>query len=187
MIKLLLTGIWACVVTLGAVYFSVQHASAPKVSEEEATRAALQEYVPGELITVPVIANGGVQGYFLAKLSYAADKTKTKTLQIPLKEGATSALYNILVGKKLINIADTSNFDLTHFKDVLRDGLNEVYGDKLIFEVYVEQLEYLNKADLARLAQPPDEAHEPKPVPVVDKNGATAHEVMPGKDAPSGH
>ncbi|OLP58155.1 hypothetical protein BJF93_05890 [Xaviernesmea oryzae] len=187
MIKLLLTGIWACAITLGAVYFSVQHASAPKVSEEEATRAAVQEYVPGEMITIPVIAKGSVQGYFLTRLSFAADKTKTKTLQMPLKEGTTSALYDILLGQKLINIADTSNFDMAQFKQIVRDGLNERYGDKVIFDVYVEQLDYLNKSDLARLSQPPDEAHEPKPVAIVDKNGDVAHDVLPAKESSGGH
>lgn len=33
MLKLLLTGVWVCAVTLGAVYFSVQMATAPAPDE----------------------------------------------------------------------------------------------------------------------------------------------------------
>ncbi len=47
MLKLVLTGVWVCAVTLGSVYFSMQHASAPVVSDAEADRRASQEYVPG--------------------------------------------------------------------------------------------------------------------------------------------
>ena len=49
------------------------------------TRRALQQYVPGELITVPVITDGAVQGYFLTKLSFSVDKDKIKHMDVPLK------------------------------------------------------------------------------------------------------
>ena len=60
MLKLVLTGVWVCAVTLGSVYFSMQHASAPVVSDAEADRRASQEYVPGEMITIPSIKDGAV-------------------------------------------------------------------------------------------------------------------------------
>ena len=43
MLKLLLTGLWVCLVTLGAVYFSVKaSAPPPPVDEEAARKEALQ-------------------------------------------------------------------------------------------------------------------------------------------------
>lgn len=42
MLKLLLTGVWVCAVTLGAVYFSVQMATAPAPDEAGAKKADLQ-------------------------------------------------------------------------------------------------------------------------------------------------
>ena len=181
MLKLVFTGVWVAAVTLGSVYFSMERASAPIVSDADAERKALQEYVPGELITVPVITDGAVQGYFLTKLSFAVDKNKIKALQVPLKESVTSALYDILVGERLINVADTSSFDIAHFKTAVKDGLNKSFKDEIIFEVLVEQLEYLSKADVARLATPTEQKQ--RPVAIVDKNGQTAHDRLPGKEA----
>ncbi|KQV43867.1 MULTISPECIES: hypothetical protein [unclassified Rhizobium] len=181
MLKLVFTGVWVAAVTLGSVYFSMERASAPIVSDADAERKALQEYVPGELITVPVITDGAVQGYFLTKLSFAVDKNKIKALQVPLKESVTSALYDILVGERLINVADTSSFDIAHFKTAVKDGLNKNFKDEIIFEVLVEQLEYLSKADVARLATPTEQKQ--RPVAIVDKNGQTAHDRLPGKEA----
>lgn len=186
MLKLVVTGVWICAVSLGSVYFSIQHASAPIISDAEAERRALQEYVPGELITVPLITGGGVQGYFLTKLSFSVDKAKAKHLEVPLKESVTNALFDILVGQKLINIADTSTFDLAHFKTAVKEGLNKQFRDEVIFEVLIEQLEYLSKADVARIANPANEKQR-KPVPIVDKNGEKAHDVLPGNEASAAH
>lgn len=184
MLKLVFTGVWVCAVSLGSVYFSMQHASAPVESPEDAERRALQEYVPGELITVPVITDGAVQGYFLTKLSFAVDKNKIKHLDVPLKETVTNALFDILVGKQLINVADRNSFDLATFKTAVKDGLNADMHDQVVFEVLVEQLEYLSKEDVARIAKGAGQPQQ-KPVAIVDKNGQTAHDQIPGKPTAS--
>jgi flagellar basal body-associated protein FliL len=178
MLKLVFTGVWICAVSLGSVYFSIQHASAPVETDAEQQRRASQEYVSGELITVPVITDGAVQGYFLTKLSFSVDKAKARTMDVPLKQSVTNALYDILVGQKLINVADTSNFDLANFKTAVKDGLNKQLRGEVIFEVLVEQLEYLSKADVARIANAANEKQR-QPVPIVDKNGQTAHDQLP--------
>ncbi|KQR77723.1 hypothetical protein [Rhizobium sp. Leaf341] len=179
MLKLLLTGVWVAGITLGSVYLSMRHASAPVESSEEQARLAVQEYLPGEMITVPVLRNGGVQGYFLTKLSFAVDKTKVKTLQVPFKETVTNALFDILVGKQLINVEDKNSFDLANFKSAVKTGLNEQMKNEVVFEVLVEQLEYLSKTDVARVANP-EGRKQPEPVAIVDRNGDTAHDVIPG-------
>lgn len=112
MLKLVLTGVWVCAVTLGSVYFSMQHASAPVVSDAEADRRASQEYVPGEMITIPSIKDGAVQGYFLAKLSFSASREGIAKLHAPLRQLVTDELYDMLVGSRFIDVADTATFDL---------------------------------------------------------------------------
>ena len=58
MVKLVLTGVWVCLVTLAAVYFSVQMATAP-VTDPNAAKTPAQEFVMGEPINIPVISNDG--------------------------------------------------------------------------------------------------------------------------------
>jgi hypothetical protein len=182
MLKLVFTGVWVCAVSLGSVYASIKYASAPVVTDAEAERRASEEYVTGEMVTVPVITNGSVQGYFLTKLSFSVKKDKIKSLPIPLKEMVTDQLFDILVGDQLINVADTSKFDLTHFKTAVKDGLNAKIRDEVITEVLVEQLEYLSKGDVARIADSQNQPRE-KPVAIKDKDGNAAHDVVPGKPA----
>ncbi|WEX78055.1 hypothetical protein PYH37_002904 [Sinorhizobium numidicum] len=188
MLKLALTGVWVCAVTLGSVYFSIQHASAPVISEAEADRRAAEEYVPGEIITVPIIRDGAVQGYFLAKLSFSAMREGIAKLHAPLRQVVTDELYDLLVGSKLIDVADMGTFDLPSFKNAVKDGLNGKLGSEVITEVLVEQLEYLTKDDVERVANSQNRPYQ-KPVAIVDRNGKVASDKIPegAVKATSGH
>jgi len=73
MIKVVLAGVWVCLITLAAVYFSVQMATKPPV-DEAAEKKAQVEMVKGESITVPLLKDGTVQGYFIGRISYMMDK-----------------------------------------------------------------------------------------------------------------
>ncbi|PST26146.1 hypothetical protein C7U60_03670 [Mesorhizobium plurifarium] len=178
MLKLVLTGVWVCVVTLGSVYFSMQYASAPVVSDAEADRRASQEYVPGEMITIPSIKDGAVQGYFLAKLSFSASREGIAKLHAPLRQLVTDELYDMLVGSRFIDVADMAAFDLPGFKVAVKDGLNRKLGSEVISEVLVEQLEYLTKEDVERVANSQNRPYQ-KPVPIVDRNGTVASDRLP--------
>lgn len=148
MIKLLLTGIWVCVVTLGAVYFSVQMSAAPAPVDEEAKRKELLELVRGESITIPVIADGAITGYFLSRVSFMMDKEKFKQVTLPVTELTTDELFTLLIGNKMVDLGQPGAFDLEKFRASIKDGMNKRLGEGLVAEVLVEQLDYLSKEDI---------------------------------------
>ncbi|MDZ7927808.1 MAG: hypothetical protein U5L46_12325 [Agrobacterium sp.] len=147
MLKLLLTGVWVCAVTLGAVYFSVQMATAPSSGDEAAKKASLQ-LVKGESITIPVINDGGVNGYFLSRISLRVDKEKMAKIELPATQLMTDELFTLLAGSSMVNIANISTFDPEVFKQRIREGLNKKLGDDVVGDVLIEQLDYLSKADI---------------------------------------
>lgn len=147
MLKLLLTGVWVCAVTLGAVYFSVQLATAPAPDEAGAKKASLQ-LVKGESITIPVINDGGVNGYFLSRISLRVDKTKMAKIELPATQLMTDELFTLLAGSSMVNIANISTFDPEAFKQRIREGLNKRLDDEVVEDVLIEQLDYLSKADI---------------------------------------
>ncbi|MEZ2222473.1 hypothetical protein [Rhizobium sp. RCC_161_2] len=147
MIKLVLTGLWVCVVTLASVYFSVQTATAPATSPDDAKKAQ-QEFVKGEAINVPVISNGQVTGYFLTRISFMMDKGKASTLQPPLAALTTDELYSLLVGNKAIDVAHVETFNVAAFRDEIKKSMNERLGGDYVGDVLVEQLDYLSKNEI---------------------------------------
>ncbi|MDL2404834.1 hypothetical protein PY650_04010 [Rhizobium calliandrae] len=147
MIKLVITGLWVCVVTLASVYFSVQMATAPVINPDDAKKAQ-QEFVKGESINVPVIANGQVNGYFITRISFMMEKGKAAALQTPLTELTTDQLFSLLVGNKAIDISHTASFDVASFRNDIKKKMNERLGGDYIADVMVEQLDYLSKDEI---------------------------------------
>lgn len=148
MVKLLLTGLWVCVVTLGAVYFSVQMAAAPAPVDEEARKKELLELVRGESITIPVISDGAISGYFLSRVSFMMDKEKIKGVKLPMTELTTDELFTLLIGNKMVDLSKPGAFELEKFRSSIKDDLNKKLGEGLVAEVLVEQLDYLSKEDI---------------------------------------
>lgn len=172
MLKLLITGVWVCAVTLGTVYFSVQMATKPPV--EETAKKPEMELVKGESITVPLISDGAVKGYFISRISFMMDKAKIKDIHVPTTELMTDELFSLLAGNKMVNIADVSSFDVHAFRDTIKQDMNKKLGDAFVDDVLVEQLDYLSKDDLhggGGKAPKPVKIVEGQPLPEAPKSG----------------
>ncbi|MFN7009974.1 MAG: flagellar basal body-associated FliL family protein [Allorhizobium sp.] len=148
MVKIIAAGLWVCLVTLGAVYFSVHMATAPvEVSEEDAKKEKL-ELVRGEPITIPMIADGSVRGYFLGRISFMMDKEKIKGIELPLTELMTDELFTLLIGNKMVDISNMDAFDVAAFREKIKADLNAHLGEGFVEEVLVEQLDYMSKEEV---------------------------------------
>ncbi len=148
MIKLLVTGVWICGVALASVYFSVQTANQKEEVEPDPAMFGGLETLRGEIISIPVIRDGAVQGYFLTRLSYTIDPEKVIKLTIPVPDMVTDALYTALVGEQVIDFTGERKFDLEAFKTQVKETLNNRLGEIVFHDVIVEQIDYLSKADI---------------------------------------
>ena len=123
MIKLVLTGVWVCAITLASVYFSVYLATAPAPAATDSKQSAL-ELVKGETITVPIIGNGAITGYFLGRVSFMMNKEMLKGVTLPLSEMTTDELFSLLVGNKMVDIAHIKSFDPKAFREEIKKGMS---------------------------------------------------------------
>ncbi|MBD8553438.1 hypothetical protein IFT84_02745 [Rhizobium sp. CFBP 8762] len=184
MLKLLFTGVWVCAISLGAVYFSSRIPAKPLVLEGAAAKRAGEQYVFGELTTLPVIQNGAVQGYFLTKITLIVKRDAIEGLDIPIKETLTDELYSLLVGNKVIDITNTKAFDLNDFKKMILETMNTKLAGDIVQTVLVEQLEYLTKQDVTLLNNP--QRMQRQPVPIVDGKGQKGNDIIPSIDKAAG-
>jgi len=148
--KILAVGLWVCIVTLGAVYGAISLATAPAGPSEEDQKAPL-ELVKGEPITIPVITDGGVSGYFLTRVSFMMDKAKIAGAELPMTELMTDELFTLLIGNKMVDLANTKGFDVAVFREKILTDLNAHLGEGFVSQVLIEQLDYVSK-DVARKA-----------------------------------
>jgi hypothetical protein len=148
MVKIVIAGVWACIATLVAVYFSVQMATAP-VPVDDGTHKPELEMVRGEPITVPVFENGTVKGYFLGRFSFMVQKDKVEAVKVPVNAIMTDELFTLLVGNKMVDLSKAAKLDLDGFRTIIKADLNKHFGEGAVSDVLVEQLDYLGKEEAA--------------------------------------
>jgi hypothetical protein len=99
-------------------------ATAPAPAPDDSKQSQL-ELVKGETITVPVVKDGAVAGYFLGKMSFMMNKEMIKNVSLPLTEMTTDELFTLLVGNKMIDVTNMKAFDPQAFRDLIKKNINE--------------------------------------------------------------
>lgn len=149
MIKYVAAALWLCIVTAATVFYSFS-ASLPtgETAEAEPGYFGGLDYVKADMMSIPHIYDGAVQGYFLARLVYTAEPDKMKKLSVPMQNLLLDATYGYLYGNFPVDVTKPDSFNLDSLKTGIRDNINERVGDALVHEILVEQLDYIPKAEI---------------------------------------
>lgn len=148
MIRFVLAAVWICAVSIGTVLFAFQHARTGKDAEPAAAFFGDLSNIRTDVISVPIVGNGQVEGYFLARLSYSVDAEKLKALSIPVNSLLIDEIYSYLYANPTIDFALGRGFDVAAFRDGLRERINRRLGSDFVHEVLIEQAEYLTKTEI---------------------------------------
>lgn len=167
MIKFILAAIWLCAAAIGAVVYSYQFSQARQSEAPPPPFFGGLDYVKTGVISVPVLRDGTVGGYFIARLVYAVDPKELAKLTIPAPSIFLDEIYAYLFGNPEIDWSRRKTVDLDAFKAGIRDSINKEIGAELVHEVLIEQVDYLSKAEIrdnalrGRLAPDDAKAEEP--------------------------
>ena len=145
-----MTGVWACIVTVGASlgisYWKESHAAlAPK-----------QEYAEGltyektRVINVPMIAEGGVQGYVVAQLVFTADAKVLRQSPVPPESFVVDEAFRNIYGDEKIDFRNLSRYDLAHFAQTVREHVNRRLQADVLQDVLVQDFNYVSKDQIRR-------------------------------------
>ncbi|EKF17125.1 hypothetical protein [Nitratireductor pacificus] len=148
MIKFILAAIWICAVSVGAVLYSFQFSQARNTAEPPPAFFGGLDHISTDLVSVPLVRDGSVEGYFLTRLSYAIDSEKLKALTVPVSAVLVDEIYSYLYANPQIDYSKEGAFDIGAFRDGLRDRINERVDSKLIHEIFIEQADYLTKDEI---------------------------------------
>jgi hypothetical protein len=149
-VRLLMTGVWACIVTVGAglviSYWKESHAAlTPK-----------QEYAEGlvyektRVINVPMIAEGSVQGYVVARLVFTADAKVLRKLPVPPEAFIVDEAFRNIYGDEKIDFKNLSRYDLAHFAQTVREHVNTRLQVDVLQDVLVQDFNYVSKDQIRR-------------------------------------
>lgn len=152
MLKLAAAAIWIAAATAGSIFYAFQEASTVEMAAPASVPSAFGglDYVRLNVVSVPQMKGGEVQGYFLARLVFTAPAERLKQLVLPADAMLTDAVYSKLYADPMLDFSRVDTLDLDALRASLRDAVNEKIGENLITEVLVEQVDFLSKADIRR-------------------------------------
>lgn len=181
MIKLAAAAIWICIVTLGAVIWSFQSAGARPDQAPPPPLLGGLDYVRTEMVSVPVLNDGRIDGYFLTRLVYTVEPAMLARLSVPMEALLVDETYSFVFGNPALDFIRHDSIDLEAYRKGLREKINARVGANLVHEVMVEQVDFMSKEEIRDNA--------------IRRRlgaGATAREMAKGfknegAPAPSGH
>ncbi|RJT39005.1 hypothetical protein D3227_15025 [Mesorhizobium waimense] len=148
MIKFIAAAIWICAATLGAVFYSFQVAGEKGVGETPKPMLGGLDYVKTDMISVPLIRDSRIDGYFLTKLVYTVEPAEIKKLSIPAGTLMTDQVYSYLYGNPQIDFTKKETIDLDAFRNAIRETVNARVGVELVHDVLIDQVNFLTKDEI---------------------------------------
>ncbi|CAN5119694.1 hypothetical protein BH10PSE7_BH10PSE7_31050 [soil metagenome] len=149
MVKVLLVGVWACIVTLAASYgMIVWQADAPVEAKADEFFGGL-DYVKTTPISVPMVSAGEVKGYVIAQFVFTVDGTILRKLSVPPDVFINDDAYRAIYARgNEIDFKNLDKFNVDELTKTIAVKVNERFKSDLVKDVLVEQFNYLSKDEV---------------------------------------
>lgn len=147
MIRFIIIGAWVCLVALGSSYGAAWWAAGVPRKPDEPFLAGL-EYRRLPVITVPMVIDGQVRGYVMAKLVITADAAQLRKLPMEPNVFAVNAAFTEIYVNGRIESGKVTKYNLPEMLERIKGATNTYLGGAVIREVLVDSLNYIDKTDL---------------------------------------
>ncbi|HRO50521.1 MAG TPA: hypothetical protein PLW75_10320 [Hyphomicrobium sp.] len=147
MIKLLATGLWASIVTLGAVFGVLEWQKNAQTAAGAEAEVKLEEYRT-KAINVPIIGNGAIQGYMVAQFVFTVDAVAMRKLAIDPEIYVLDEAFKTIYAGEQINFQNMKKQDLPALAKALADNVNGRFGLPIVQDVLIDQLSYIPKNEM---------------------------------------
>jgi len=147
-IKFVVAALWLCAVAIGAMFYSFQTASAKIDAPPPPPLLGGLDYIKTDIISVPVLHDGLIHGYFLTRLVYTVEPAQLARLSVPAEALIVDQVYAYIFGNRDLDFVNHETIDLDAFREGVRKKINDKVGEQLVHEVLIEQVEFLSKEEI---------------------------------------
>ncbi|MHC5308390.1 hypothetical protein [Bartonella sp. LJL80] len=148
MIKIVAVGLWVCLVALGTLMLGIKMNSVPSTATAATDTTPRIDYDRTDVISVPIMVNGKVNGYIISQLVYTVDANVKAKISVPLGLFVNDEVFRAFFGA----YSDTREVERVKFDDVKKqiiDGVNQRFPEPVIKDLIVEQFNFIS-ADQVR-------------------------------------
>ncbi len=145
MIRILVAGIWICIVTLVAAYAGVSmNAATPGGDEPDEFFGGL-DYAKTEIISVPIIDEGDVQGDVIAQFVYTIDVKIKKKLTVPPDLFILDSAFRTIYDGTAPDFKNIEKADLNKLTTAIKDAVNARFQADIVKDILVEIFNFVPK------------------------------------------
>lgn len=146
MMRLLVVGIWACLVTLGSVFGATQWQRAREQAKQDAhVDLEVRKTRP---LSVPMIADGKVEGYVIAQFAFTVDTKAGTGIGVPPDVFLLDEAFKRLYGDPKLDFRHLEKFDVGGFTKNMVSRVNERLGAPALTEVLLQEFTYVSRSDI---------------------------------------
>lgn len=147
MIKLLMTGIWASMVTLGTTFGVLQWQKGQEAHAVAGKEIKLQEFRT-KAINVPIIGSGVIQGYMVAQFVFTVDAAALEKVSVSPEVYLLDEAFKSIYAGEQVNFQNMKKQDLPVLAKKIGEGVNKRLGVAMVQDVLIDQLSYIPKKDV---------------------------------------
>ncbi len=147
MIRMVLTGLWMCVVVAVASHVVLDYrARAAGVQPEDKFYGLT--YKKTKVLTVPILSNGAIDGFVVAQFVFTADAQALREAPLPPESFILDEAYQAIFANQEINFRRLRSFDMQAFLGGIAKRANARLGRELVREIMVEEFNFVDKTQV---------------------------------------
>ena len=150
MIKMLIAGVWASLMSLGTA-FGVMTWQNAKTDEVVAPPPPTAKLLSTKTISVPMLLDGQVRGYVVSRFEFTADTSKISSSGATPESLVADEAFKLIYSRSAMDVQIAKKHDLQALTKAIGHGVNERLGSAVIEDVLIESWSYLSKEDLEKL------------------------------------
>ena len=141
--KLCAVGLWVVLVALGCTYAAALYL--PQPGGAKAAAPVQLQVQKTRVINVPIIVDGGVQGFMSMQFAYTIDAVTLKSLQVPPEVYLLDEAFRAVYTDNTLDTHHVEKYDIAQLTHRLVETTNARLGAPLIKDVLIENFSYVNK------------------------------------------
>jgi hypothetical protein len=146
MIKLILVGVWACMITVASNYAATHIRAAYFNGPAEQAPATVESHKTKE-INIPKIRDGVVKGYIVTQLTYVADAAAMKKLPVPADPFVVDEVFRYIFNDDTIDFDHLQTYDLAKMTKALIKNINTRLKSDVVTDIAYQEFTFLENSD----------------------------------------
>jgi flagellar basal body-associated protein FliL len=147
LIKIVVMGVWVCIVALGTVFGVVMWHNSDSQASSDGKKAKTEKFKT-RMISVPLLVGNEVQGYVVARFEFTVDSEHLKSSAVGPDSFVADEAFKAIYGDVSKDFRVVRKQDLKALTADIVAGVNKRLGLELIHDVMIDSWSYLSKQDM---------------------------------------